>query len=27
MVNEHGGVQTAKILLSKPGFQSGFTEL
>lgn len=27
MVNEHGGVQTARILLSKPGYQYGFTEL
>lgn len=27
MVSEHGGVQTAKILLNKSGYQYGFTEL
>jgi hypothetical protein len=27
MVNEHGGVGAARILLHTPGFQYGFTEL
>ncbi len=27
MVNEHGGVEAAQILLHTPGFQYGFTEL